>query len=81
MSLWCSQWAIVLQSQRKKNWVSSSLGCTLSSTTAEREGRKYQHISFHLEICLISLFPLANEDLSPALFFSSHVHILSLLLL
>ena len=66
--------ALALQRQRKRrNQASSSLGCTLNSTTAEREGRKHQSIAFHPEICWIWLFPLASaeKDLSHTLFFSS----------
>ena len=70
----CSLWALALQRQRKRrNQASSSLGCTLNSTTAERDGRKHQSIAFNPEICWIWLFPLASaeKDLSHTLFFSS----------
>ena len=69
----CSLWALALQRQRKRrNQASSSLGCTLNSTTAQREGRN-QSKAFHPEICWIWLFPLASaeKDLSHTLFFSS----------
>ena len=39
--------------RKRRNQASSSLGCTLNSTTAERDGRKHQSIAFNPEICWI----------------------------